>query len=93
MSNWYEKIDYKCSCGQDYGTCKSPGTFYLKYMGVSDTYILFRRAHSDEKLELITYLDDDQMHAISALFSQNPYENGITGEEMEEINKTQKDGH
>lgn len=83
MSNWYEKIEYECHCGQDYGTCEKIGRFFLKYQGVSDTYVLFEQAHESEPVRVLGYFDDDSLKALGILLNRSGAEmEGCTSEEI-----------
>lgn len=87
MSNTYRKVEYHCGCGQDYGSCKSPGTYYLKYIGVSDVYVLLQKPHIDEPVKVISYLDNEEIKAIVKILGSSDEElSGCSKDECEAIN-------
>ena len=91
MSNWYKKVEYTCQCGQDYGSCGKIGKFFLKYIGVSDVYVLLSQSHPDSKVQELGYFDDNSLNALAKLLNTDSDNlDGCSSEEVEEINKTIK---
>ncbi len=67
MSNWYQKIEYTCECGHNYGSCGEVGKFFLKYQGVSDHFMLYHQAHPNEKVRELIVMTDESFCALAKM--------------------------
>ena len=88
MSNTYRKIEYTCYCGQDYGSCNSPGVFYLKYIGVSDVYVVLQKSHTDEKMQVVGWFGSESISALGTLLTKGDDDlASLTAAEIAELNE------
>lgn len=85
MSYWYDKVEYECDCGRDYGNCGEMGKFFLKYIGVSDHYQIFFQSHPEDKIERLITITDKQLSALGDLLNK-PENMKCTDEEVKQIN-------